>query len=53
MLNFLNSTKCGPGLAKDFALVRMLKEQAAVAGKAGHPALHAWYSVPCMQALLA
>jgi len=27
VLNFLNSTKCGPGLAKDFALVRMLKEQ--------------------------
>ena len=27
MLTFLKSTKCGPGLAKDFALVKLLKEQ--------------------------
>jgi len=27
VLTFLNSTRCGPGLAKDFALVKLLKDQ--------------------------
>ena len=27
MLTFLKSTRCGPGLAKDFALVKLLNEQ--------------------------
>jgi len=36
VLTFLNSTRCGPGLAKDFALVKLLKEQS----------LHAWAVEP-------
>ena len=51
MLTFLKSTRCGPGLAKDFALVKMLKEQvfcvtSIVSTQNPHQKLDAWAVEP-------